>query len=159
MPRKGFIKIDRKLLTWRWYKEPNTMRVFIHLLLTANIAESELEGIKIERGQVATSYASLAESLGLSVKNMRTAINHLKSTGEVATKQYSKFQVITIQNYDEYQKNGRVSGSQSAGKWQHNKNIKNIKNIYNKEGEVSTTFEEWSPPPKGTPEYEAWRNQ
>ena len=159
MSRKGFIKLDRKLLGWRWYKEPNTMRVFVHLLLLANGTENHFEGLKIERGQVITSHASLAEDLGLSVKNVRTAINHLKSTGEVASRKYPKFQVITIKNYDEYQRNGRVAGTQTAGKRQASGNNKEYKEYKEYNSATSPNSDDWSPPPKGTPEYDAWRNQ
>ena len=162
MSRKGFIKLDRKLLSWRWYHDANTTRVFIHLLLTANIQENDFENVKIKRGELATSYESLASALNLSVKNVRTAINHLKATGEVAGKQYPKFQVISIKNYDAYQRDGRVAGTQTAGKRQasgnniRNKEIKKDKE-YN--SATSPNSDDWSPPPKGTPEYDAWRNQ
>ncbi len=32
---QGFIKIHRSLIDWEWYTEPNTFRVFIHLLMLA----------------------------------------------------------------------------------------------------------------------------
>ena len=39
MLESGFIKLHRKILKWEWYDEPNTMRLFIHLLLTASIED------------------------------------------------------------------------------------------------------------------------
>lgn len=79
--KSSFIKLDRNILQWGWYKNANTFRVFIHLTLTANIRANTFEGILIERGEVATSVFSLAENLGLTEKQVRTALSHLKSTG------------------------------------------------------------------------------
>lgn len=113
MIKGGFIKIDRNIVNWRWYGDANTMRVFIHLLLTANYEDKPFERLIIQRGEVATSYEAIAKKLNLSVRNVRTALNHLKSTGEVTSKSYSKFQVITIVNYDSYQ-NSRQAKRQSG---------------------------------------------
>ena len=30
-----FIKLDRNIIRWQYYKDPIVMRVFLHLLLTA----------------------------------------------------------------------------------------------------------------------------
>ena len=163
MSRKGFIKLDRKLLDWRWYHDANTMRVFIHLLLTATSLDEEFERLKIKRGQAVISYGGLAEELKLTVQNVRTAINHLKSTGEVTIKRYPKFLVITILNYDSYQRNNKQTNNQLTINQQSTNNIKEIKRNYKKLKEynsaTSPNSDDWSPPPKGTPEYDAWRKQ
>ena len=113
MINSGFIKIDRKITEWRWYSDANTIRVFLHLLLIANYEDKPFEKVIIRRGEAATSYDAIAQKLNLSVRNVRTALNHLKSTGEVTSKSYSKFQVISIVNYDSYQ-NSRQAKRQSS---------------------------------------------
>ena len=115
MAKNGRIAVDRSILNWRWYKNANTFRVFMHLLLTANYAPADYENIRLERGDVIVTYPGLGEVLGLSVREVRTAIEHLKSTGELTGKQYSKYQVISIVNYDSYQ--GSLTGK-TAGKRQ-----------------------------------------
>ena len=37
-PSRGFVAIPRGLTDWEWYSEPNTTRLFIHLLLTSKLA-------------------------------------------------------------------------------------------------------------------------
>lgn len=132
-----FIKIDRNIMDWRWYQDGNTFRVFLHLLLKANIKDKDFEKITIHRGEIATSYPSLAIALGMSVQNIRTAIAHLKETGEVTVKTYAKFSVISIKNYNLYQTaNSQLTGNQQAtnsqltGNQQQSKNkrIKESKN-------------------------------
>lgn len=99
----GRIFLDRRIKQWRWYKDANTYRLFTHLLLSANYENHDFENITVHRGEIVTSSSKLAEELGLSRQNIRTALNHLKSTGEVTTTQHSKFTVITINNYNAYQ--------------------------------------------------------
>ena len=144
-----FIKLDRNITKWRWYQDANTTRLFIHLLLNANIEPHDFQKITIQRGELATSYASLSRDLGLSVKNVRTALEHLKATGEVAVTKQPKFQVISIVNYSKYQDkpasktagNRQASGNQTAGNRQQLKNIKNIKNEKNNNSGGDSPFE------------------
>ena len=98
-----FIKVDRNILQWRWYQDANTTRVFLHLLLTANIADHDFEKITIHRGEVVTSLASLSRQLGISVRSVRTALEHLKTTGEVTSTIYHHYRLISIPEYDRYQ--------------------------------------------------------
>lgn len=103
MAARGWIKLHRSFLDWEWYKDSNTKAVFIHLLLIANIEDKIFQGTLIKRGETATSYRSLSTSLALSERQTRTAIDHLKSTGEVTIRRCSKFSLITIVNYEKYQ--------------------------------------------------------
>ena len=138
MAKNGRIAVDRSILNWRWYKNANTFRVFMHLLLTANYAPADYENIRLERGDVIVTYSGLGEVLGLSVKEVRTALDHLKETGETAVKKYPKYQVVSIVNYDSYQwvsavksaGKGQSKGSQTAVKGQLS-NKKNNNNINN----------------------------
>ena len=94
----GHIKIDRKILDWEWYSDINTCRLFIHLLLKANWKDGRFQGTEVPRGSLVTSYNSLAKDTGLSVKNVRTALNHLETTGEVAVnRQATGSQPATIE--------------------------------------------------------------
>lgn len=99
----GHIKIDRKILDWEWYSDINTCRLFIHLLLKANWKDGRFQGIEVPRGSLVTSRANLALETGLSERMVRTALEHLKTTGEVTIKTHPKFTVITVKNYIRYQ--------------------------------------------------------
>lgn len=110
----GHIKIDRRILEWEWYKDLNTCRLFFHLLLRANWKDGRFQGMEIPRGSLVTSYNNLAAETGLSVKNVRTALKHLETTEEVAVNRHPKFSVVTIKNYNLYQSDGIVNGSQAA---------------------------------------------
>lgn len=159
MSNFGRIFLDRKIKEWRWYQEGNTSRLFIHLLLSVNYEDRHFENITVHRGEIVTSSSKLAEELRLSRQNIRTALNHLKSTGEITTKQHSKFTVITINNYNVYQDlTTLLTSNQPAANQQLTSNqpqcnkVKESKNTYlltsgNQSENISTvgaipTFEE-----------------
>ena len=103
MLESGFIKLHRKLTKWRWYHDPNTFRVFIHLLLTANYEKGSFENRIVDRGQRITSVSKLSQELKISIRSVRTALNHLKTTNEVTIETTTKYTIITVNNYNEYQ--------------------------------------------------------
>ena len=110
----GFIVLQRKILSWDWYKDSNTKAVFLHLLLTANYEPGEWRGVKIKAGQRITSISKLSNELDLSFKEIRTALKHLQKTGEVACESTSQYTVITIKNYERYQKAASATASNAA---------------------------------------------
>lgn len=143
----GFIKVHRKLIQWGWYKDYIVKDLFLHLLLTAAYQDGQWMGQTIHKGQVITSYKHLSEDLGFSVKQIRTALDKLKSTGEVTSTSTNKYTVVTVVNWEEYQSfdikmanetadkkanEGQTKGKQRANEGQHRKNNKNNKNIKNK---------------------------
>ena len=99
----GWIKIHRSFLTWEWFDKPEMVQVFVYLLLKANHAAREWHGMTIERGQIVTSVAKIAQETRLSVRKVRTCLDRLKSTNEVAIETTSKFTLITISKYSTYQ--------------------------------------------------------
>ena len=103
MSSSGYVKLFRKMVDWEWYGDPNTKAVFLHLLLTANYKRTRFRGVTLKPGQTVIGRKSLAETLGMSERNVRTALNHLKATNEIATKATNKFTVVTIVNWESYQ--------------------------------------------------------
>ncbi len=100
---KGFVVLHRKITEWEWYSDTNTLRVFLHLLLTANHKPSKFRGFEVDRGQVIIGRKALAKNLHLSEQAVRTSLEHLKSTGEITCKSTNKFTLITLTNYGLYQ--------------------------------------------------------
>ena len=103
-------------MEWEWYKDSNTKDVFIHLLLSANFKESAFKGFPIKPGQVVIGRKKLAEALGLSERAVRTALNHLKSTNEVAIQTTNRFSIVTIVNWEFYQVGDEQVATKTATK-------------------------------------------
>jgi len=128
----GYIKIFRKLVNWEWYSDPNTKAVFLHCLLMANWEDTRVKGVAYKRGQFSQSHSEMAEELGLSVQQVRTAMSHLELTGEITIKRTSNTRVITVQNYDSYQSDNRQSNSKSTSDQQATQQASNKPTLFNK---------------------------
>lgn len=100
MNNMGFIKLPRKIREWTWYGKLNTRAVFLHILLGAAWEDETVHGIKIRRGQFVTTVPELAAENQLTIQQVKTALSHLKSTGEITVSVQSKISVITVNNYD-----------------------------------------------------------
>lgn len=101
----GYIKISRKILDWEWYKDINTCRLFMHLLLKAEWKPTTYRGEEIERGACVSSLVELAEETKMSVSEVRTALKHLEETREIMRRSCAKAKksVYRVNNYDKYQ--------------------------------------------------------
>ncbi len=127
-----WIKLDRNITEWRWIHNPITLAVWIQLLVKANYKDVYIGNDVVKRGEVYLSKDLLAADIGVTKKQLRTALSNLSLTGEIrATKKIGKVVVISIVNYDKYQgegqRNGNERASERATKGQHIKKDKNIK--------------------------------
>lgn len=111
-----WIKLHSKLMNWEWYKDSSTKAVFIHCLLKANWKDGNFKGELIPRGSFVTGRKKLSEELGLTEQNIKTALNHLKSTNEITIKTTNKFSIISINNYEKYQINNQQVNQQLTNK-------------------------------------------
>lgn len=101
----NFIKIDRKMLEWEWWQDINTSRLFLFMLLSAYWKDGRYKGVEIPRGSFPASTADLAKATSLTENEIRTAVKHLKSTGEITNRNHGKYTVFTVVKYNEYQEN------------------------------------------------------
>ena len=100
-----YIKLYRKLINWEWYQDINTKTLFLHLLLKANWKDGSWQGISYKRGQLIASMNTLAVETGLTFEQVRTAIKHLKSTGEITYEKIPKGGLFTVVEYNRFQDN------------------------------------------------------
>lgn len=111
----NYIKIDRKILEWEWWGDINTSRLFLYMLLKANWKDGKFQGKDIPRGSFVSSLPKLSEETTLTIREVRTAISHLKSTGEVTVKSFSKYSIFTVKNYCQYQSSDMQNDRQETG--------------------------------------------
>lgn len=127
MANEGYIKLYRRMMKWGWYTDTPTKCVFLHLLFLACYEPCYFKGVHLEPGQAVSSIRQIATDTGLTVKQVRTAINHLKETQEVAQSPCGKFSVFTVNNYNDYQCTGTDEGKQRAQKGHSEGTDPNIK--------------------------------
>ena len=118
----GAVLLHRKLIEWQWYRDIRVKTVFLHLLLLANWKSKLYRKLEIKRGQLLTSYGHLAEEVGLTVKQVRGAMDKLRQTGEIKTVRAESGLLVSIVNYNSYQcvlgDRKNLAGRERAGEGQ-----------------------------------------
>jgi len=137
----GWIKLYRKILSKGYYKKSEYVHLWVHLLLKANHKPIEIMWngnlIIIKEGQLLTGRKSLSEETGICESTIERALNLLQNEQQIKQEKTTKFRIITINNWKEYQgeqqaDNKRTTSGQQADTNKNDKNEKNEKN--NKEG-------------------------
>lgn len=119
MEMSGWIALHRKFTEWGWYQDPATKVVFIHLLLIARWNDGEWKGVKLRRGECVIGRRKLAKKLGLSEKQVRTALKHLEDSGEITRKKVkiranqraNVLTLVKVNNFNGYQDIGMEPGA------------------------------------------------
>lgn len=100
----SWIKLNRNILNWYWFSRSSvTVHVWLYLMCKANIKSNSSGAIAVNRGQHITTIKTIEDDLHLTRQNVRTALEHLKDSGEITTETISKKLLITICNYEKYQ--------------------------------------------------------
>ena len=79
----GFIKLERSLVDAAFYKDINCKVLFIHLRLIAAYNSYIFGPYELQAGQCVSSIRRLSAETGLSVKEVRNAIDRLIEYGEI----------------------------------------------------------------------------
>lgn len=125
MSNEGYIKLLRKLEKWEWYKNQNVKAAFIHCLLRANYDNQRWQKRTIKRGSFVTSISNFSSETGLSIQQTRTALEHLKSTNDIAIEATRKYSIITVVNYSKYQDDNKKVNKQSTHRQHKDKQTDN----------------------------------
>lgn len=146
--KQGWIKIYRKSLDSAVWKNPMIWFVWSWCLLKASHDDIEFPfnniDIVVKRGSFITGLLSAKKELPtLSVQNIRTAFKYLKSTGRLTVTSSSKFSVITIVKWEEYQDTNKQTNKPLTNKQQTtNKPLTTYKNVRIKELKKYNTKED-----------------
>lgn len=126
----SWVKLYRKMVTWRWFTDVNTAHFFLYCLFTANWEDKDWKTLKIPKGSFVSSLKKMSVGSGLSEKSIRTAKKKLIETGEIeekTTKGAKGYTIITVCNYDKYQQvpiqEGQIKGNLGANKGQIKGNL------------------------------------
>lgn len=140
----GFIKLHRKLIEWGWYSDYVVKDTFLHILMVATFKSATYQGHDLKPGQAIIGRKKLAQELGFSEQQVRTALKKLESTGEISLNSTNRFTIVTVENWSVYQcedkdeqptDNQQITNNQPTDNQQitnnqpHLKNVKNIKNV------------------------------
>ena len=135
----GWVKLYRSLTKKGFYKKSDYVHLWIHILLKANHEPNEWiyknQTMKVKRGQFITSRKSLCRETGIERNKLERILKHLESEQQIEQQNLFSSRLITIINYEQYQKYEQESeqpvSSERAASEQPvstNKNDKNVKN-------------------------------
>jgi len=143
---QGRVKFHRKITEREWYSDANPFRVFFHLITIANHKDWKRQGIDVKRWQTITSIDSLAEQIWLTSQKVRTAMDKLISTWEIAKKTTNRNTIVTVLKYCDYNdydwEDNKQITSQITNKQQtDNKQITTNKNDKNEKENIINSLD------------------
>jgi hypothetical protein len=105
----GWVKLYRNLEKQPWYGKPNTVALFIHLLIkcTRNTDGHSIfykgKEVKLLPGQYWTTHRRLMKEIGVTHRNLRTSFEILKTTHTLTHETSTQGTIITVNNWDKFQ--------------------------------------------------------
>lgn len=138
----GWICLHREMQNNWIYQDAEALKFWIYLLFNANHKDhkSLLNGklITVDRGSLIGGRMALSEATGVSERKVRRLLSVLQSDGMLSIKTTTKYSIISITNYNEYQSivqqtsNKRPQSDPQSDP--HNNNGNNDNNGNKKEG-------------------------
>ena len=136
----GWVKIHRKLLKSPLAKNADAMHLWMHLLLTVNHEDGQFilgnQVINIPKGSLMTGRISLQKTTGLNQHKVDRLLKLFVNMGFIEQQTYSKFRLVSITNWGQYQdREQQVSNRRAASEQQvsTNKKVKKVKKVKKKE--------------------------
>jgi hypothetical protein len=155
---RGYVKIWRKIEDSGLMQTPNTLALFMYILLNAThktIKVGTPSGvIDLHRGQYISGRKELASRLKQSEQQIRTSLDRLTMLGIISVNSTNRYSVYTIENYSVYQDinqqdnqqitNSQPTDNQQITTKQEHKHINTERNISTQRGSRLPT--DWEAP-------------
>ena len=103
MENKGYVLVWRKMLDSGLMQMPNTLTLFMYILVNATHKDIKSGMIELKRGQYISGRKKLAKELKQSEQNIRTSLKKLEELKILTIKTTNEYSVYTIEKYDYYQ--------------------------------------------------------
>lgn len=131
MKDTGYIKLHRKILDSPIVcKDSDYFSVWIYLLLNATHKEIpaifKKEKIILRPGQLITGRISIANKLKISESKVKRILIELENDQQIDRQRSNKNSLISIINWEQYQKNDQLKEPTNDQQVTTNKNVKNI---------------------------------
>jgi len=117
---RGYVKVWRKIEDSGLIQLPNTLALFMHILLSATHKDKKVGTstgvVELKRGQYISGRIELARKLKQSEREIRTSLSRLHDLGIISIETTNRYSVYTIENYALYQDIDQHSDQQSTNK-------------------------------------------
>lgn len=99
---KSGIILNKSFLSFEWISSPETVSLYIYLLLEASSDGDVVFGHNLQRGQLMILRSTLMRDLGISSQRLSTVMRRLKDCGCITIDKVRKYYLITLNKYDDY---------------------------------------------------------
>lgn len=98
--RKAYIMLNQEFVNWKWFRNRNTLIVYLWLLSSANLSTEKVFSETVNRGSVLTNNSTIASECNLTIQNVRTALSNLVKSGDIKREYRNHYQIITITDFE-----------------------------------------------------------
>lgn len=117
---EGWISLHRNLIDASWFNKSEYVHLWIYLLLKANHKDQEIfvgnEKVLVKRGQLLTSRHKLSEVVHVQENKIYRILKCFENEHQIEQHKTKKYTVISIVNYDTYQKSKQDNEQQMNSK-------------------------------------------
>jgi len=117
----GYIRLWRKIKNKGWYKNSKFVHLWVHILIKANHSPIEFmwngKIVVIKAGQFITGRKELSRETGISESSIERILKTFENEHQIEQQKTTKFRLITIIKWEDYQWNGQQNGQQVDNKW------------------------------------------
>ena len=107
----GFILLYRQSIDSEVFSDPHLWHLFSWCLLKANYKDKTYRGTLVPRGSFVSGRHSASEQLGIAGRTWYDRMKKLESMGCISIRANSRFTVIDVENYEQYQSKDGASNS------------------------------------------------
>lgn len=140
MKQNNYIKLYRQFRQTPYYTESKAVHVWLECLLRASFSIQEKylrrEKIELKPGQFVMGREEFGSKIGISGSTVWYWINQFEADSMIDTKKTTKGSIITIRNWEKYQRVDNTSDNKKTTEKQQKNTIKNVK----KEKKVKNTI-------------------
>jgi len=130
----GWIKLDRAIRQNFVWDEPEALKLWLELIMTANIkpVKKLFNGklISVKRGQLVFGRLAFSQRLGISESRIRRYIKMFESEQMISQQKTNKYTIITVTCYSKYQDSTNKSPSNDHQSVHTRRRSKEVKNIF-----------------------------
>lgn len=95
-------RFDENTIHFDWFNEYQTRHLWIYLLLKANTESVAFKSTVIDKGELRITLASLSIATGLTVSQVRTALEKLTDSNCIKVTTTNKYSVIKIIDFEAF---------------------------------------------------------
>jgi hypothetical protein len=142
MSAPGWIKVHRALLDHWCATEPEALAVWVRMLCEANFEDKKAniygQLVDVRRGQLVYGRKEFSKRSGVAEMKLRRIVSMLESDGMIIQQKKSKFTLISIACYDDYQDANQQTTSKQPANNQQVTTPKEVKNLRSKETDITS---------------------